>query len=583
MAALPAMAQSYSKDLEKKAKSGDAAAMVEVGDCYFNGAGVGKNAKKAKEWYEKAIKAGNIDAYPNIVACYSSWDGIEKNPEKAFKWIKKGAEAGSATMQLALAKAYENGEGTPVNASAATNEYINAAYQGVKEAIVPAIKGALAANNDLDAFTLAYFANTVDSCFTDEEKTLFNKAQGIVMLHANYEAAADHFFGNYNDPEIAYEKLLTKLKSSGKLDVKAWKDFAATMPEDDPTANLARGIASLHDEQWVPASKYLAKAAEKGNADARLALYILAQDTERSTDLEQCEELFNQSPVISFVLAKMAKANRNTTIDLLYKAGLATMKNLDFDSVKRRVEENNNTLGKPKLSLNLEIWYYVRRKYTEGIEQEGDPRGTLLKYSGIFGGHFGSLIDDSGFYYDMLRVAEQGQPMAAKFAEKVLSSYSRSIGSRPSPSNQAKYDSFKAKVANIRNSTPYNRISSLKEFIPICRLAINTYNSTDDEKLKTRSVLLYNAWNYLVDEWLNPVPDKLNYIKDYNKPEDVKRIFLETAQTHPHFILQWCEGNRDDIVCRELSVPELLEAAAQHATGDTKSKINEILSSRYGR
>ncbi len=584
MAALPAMAQTYSKDLEKKAKGGDAAAMVEVGDCYFKGAGVEKNAKKAKDWYEKAIKAGNIDAYPNIVACYSSWDGIEKDPKKAFKWIEKGAKAGNAAMQLALAKAYENGEGTPVNASAAANEYINAAYQGITEAAVPAIKGALATNNDLDAFTLAYVANTVDSCFTEEDKTLFNKAQGMVMLHADYEVAADHFFGDINDPEIAYEKLVTKLRSTGELDVKAWKDFAAAMPEDDASANLARGIAALYDEQWVPASKYLAKAAEKGNADARLALYILAQDMRLSKELARYEEMFNQSPVISFVLAKMANVNRRTSMELLGNAGLSTMKNLDFDSVKRRVEENNNTLGKPSLSLELETWNYVCGKYVEGMAQEGDPRGTLLKYAYMFGySSFSHMVDNSDFYYDMLRVAAQGQPMAANFAGKVLSDYSMAMGSRPTPSSQAMYDSFKAKVENIRNSTPHKSISSSKEFIPICRQAIYTYTSTDDEKLKMRCNWQYAAWNYLVDEWLNPVPDKLNYIKDFNKPEDVKRIFLETAKTHPHFILQWCEDNRDEIVCQELSVPELLEAAAQHATGDTKTKINNILSSRYGR
>ena len=51
---IPANAQSFSKELEDAAKSGDVKAQRDLGICYYKGEGVKQNDKKAYEWLEKA-------------------------------------------------------------------------------------------------------------------------------------------------------------------------------------------------------------------------------------------------------------------------------------------------------------------------------------------------------------------------------------------------------------------------------------------------------------------------------------------------------------------------------------------------
>ncbi len=52
----------YTKDLERKAKDGDAISQVEVGKCYLWGSGIDADDKKAQKWFEMAIEQNNVDA-----------------------------------------------------------------------------------------------------------------------------------------------------------------------------------------------------------------------------------------------------------------------------------------------------------------------------------------------------------------------------------------------------------------------------------------------------------------------------------------------------------------------------------------
>ena len=66
-----AFAQDWSKDLEKKAKQGDAVAQYEVGICYLEGKGVAQDYKKATKWLKKSMDQGNEDARAKYYSCYS--------------------------------------------------------------------------------------------------------------------------------------------------------------------------------------------------------------------------------------------------------------------------------------------------------------------------------------------------------------------------------------------------------------------------------------------------------------------------------------------------------------------------------
>ncbi|MBQ7854863.1 MAG: SEL1-like repeat protein [Muribaculaceae bacterium] len=92
----PSWAQSWSKDLEKKAKSGDVAAQVTVGNTYLNGDGVEKNLKKATKWFYLAAKAGNKEAENALLSFHS-------------KELEKYAKEGNAEAQFCVGEFYYNG------------------------------------------------------------------------------------------------------------------------------------------------------------------------------------------------------------------------------------------------------------------------------------------------------------------------------------------------------------------------------------------------------------------------------------------------------------------------------------------
>ena len=67
--------------------------------------------------------------------------------------------------------------------------------------------------------------------------------------------------------------------------------------------------------------------------------------------------------------------------------------------------------------------------------------------------------------------------------------------------------------------------------------------------------------------------------------EDTKKAFTEAATKYPDLLLKWAEGTNYgvEVIASDISLPELLELAAQNAEGDTKAKIKRVLSSKYGR
>lgn len=82
--------------------------MIEVGDAYYKGNGVAKDAKKAEKWYKKAISKGNKSGYERMSKLYSGWDGLEKNPGKAMGWIVKGADEGVPELAYYIAERLSN-------------------------------------------------------------------------------------------------------------------------------------------------------------------------------------------------------------------------------------------------------------------------------------------------------------------------------------------------------------------------------------------------------------------------------------------------------------------------------------------
>jgi TPR repeat protein len=75
-----------------------------LGQCYYNGSGVGKDYARAFACYEKAAEQGNAGAQYMLGQCYYNGNGVEQDYKKAFEWYKKSAEQGNKEAMEMLAK-----------------------------------------------------------------------------------------------------------------------------------------------------------------------------------------------------------------------------------------------------------------------------------------------------------------------------------------------------------------------------------------------------------------------------------------------------------------------------------------------
>ena len=82
------------KKLEEAANKGDAQSQSELGRCYANSNGVGRDFDKAAMWFRKAAEQGVAKAQYNLGLCYAKGEGVEKDLKKAKEWIKKAKDAG---------------------------------------------------------------------------------------------------------------------------------------------------------------------------------------------------------------------------------------------------------------------------------------------------------------------------------------------------------------------------------------------------------------------------------------------------------------------------------------------------------
>jgi TPR repeat protein len=69
---------------------------------YEHGLGVGKDYKKALEWFRKAADQGYAVAQCNLGFMYANGFGVEKNDEKALEWCRKAAEQEDPAAQRIL-------------------------------------------------------------------------------------------------------------------------------------------------------------------------------------------------------------------------------------------------------------------------------------------------------------------------------------------------------------------------------------------------------------------------------------------------------------------------------------------------
>ena len=110
----PVLAQTAEIDpaLVVRAKAGDQAAQVLVGESYAAGKVVAQDLKQAAEWYRKAADKGDLAGEMHLAALYrDGGKGFPRDMAEAAAWYRKAAEQGDVTAQATLGLLYSLGQG----------------------------------------------------------------------------------------------------------------------------------------------------------------------------------------------------------------------------------------------------------------------------------------------------------------------------------------------------------------------------------------------------------------------------------------------------------------------------------------
>ncbi|GLB36637.1 putative sel1-like repeats containing protein [Lyophyllum shimeji] len=76
-------------------------AIYEVGQCFFQGWGVGKDQKMAVSYYTVAARLGDPDAQSDLAFCLANGKGCKKDRKEAAKWYRAAVAQGQSDIGLA--------------------------------------------------------------------------------------------------------------------------------------------------------------------------------------------------------------------------------------------------------------------------------------------------------------------------------------------------------------------------------------------------------------------------------------------------------------------------------------------------
>lgn len=127
--------EDYSKAhkwLLKSALDGYYPAQHKLGDMYYYGSGVSKDAKKGVEWYTKAAENGDQVAMNLIAHVYHKGLGISSDIDTAIKWYTRAANHGNLKTLCSLGLIYET-EDQVKDLQKAIHWYQMAAGNNIKE------------------------------------------------------------------------------------------------------------------------------------------------------------------------------------------------------------------------------------------------------------------------------------------------------------------------------------------------------------------------------------------------------------------------------------------------------------------
>ena len=115
------------------AERGDSDGMWRLANCYKDGLGVEKDARKAYMWFEKSANKQNKFGLFGLALCYFIGNGVDRNYEEAVKLFRKAADKGHIASLWRLGHCYEYGLGVNKNYRIAVEWYRESAKQESEE------------------------------------------------------------------------------------------------------------------------------------------------------------------------------------------------------------------------------------------------------------------------------------------------------------------------------------------------------------------------------------------------------------------------------------------------------------------
>jgi uncharacterized protein len=103
--------EAAAKELRKSAEGGDASAQNKLGLLYYEGKGVPRDYRQAKEWFEEAAKQGHAGAEVNLGTLYLQGDGAPQSDQMALFWFSRAVEQEDALAFAKLGMMYARGRG----------------------------------------------------------------------------------------------------------------------------------------------------------------------------------------------------------------------------------------------------------------------------------------------------------------------------------------------------------------------------------------------------------------------------------------------------------------------------------------
>jgi len=288
------------KLIRKAAEAGNKNGKAALGWCYFLGAGVKQDDKKAFEVFEKNAKEGIATAEAGLGFCYMFGRGVLQNDKEAFFWTKKAAEHGEPKAEWNLGVLYIEGKGVK---------------KDINEGLLWLEKGAVYASSS-DQRKLGY----------DYEYSNETIPKNLERAAYWYQKAADN--GNCCG---LYSIGLCYLDGKG---VQQSYEKGFNLLQKAKSKNCEYAKSYLRENYYGPE---LAGKASAGDSEAQLMLgrcYLEGLGIEKQ-------------PEVGFVWIKKAADNGNknalNVIGVLYEKGIGTEKNAmkAIDSFKKASDKGN--------------------------------------------------------------------------------------------------------------------------------------------------------------------------------------------------------------------------------------------------